>query len=352
MSAHPQSHPTRSRRRGLPRLAAIVAIAAGTALALTAGQSATAQISPTGVPLGTAGGYSVLGGQTVTNTGSSVINRSVGLYPGTSITGFPPGIVTPPATIQGANAATLQAQVDLTTAYDIAAARPSTASVTNDLLGRGETRVAGVYTGDALDLTGALTLDGQNDPNAVFVFQAASTLVTASTSTITLINGANPCNVFWQVGSSATLGTGSVFVGTILAHVSVSVNDGVVVHGRALARTGSVTLINDVFSPLSCDSSAPATTTTTVAGGDTTLTTTPEGTPTVPAGVTVPASPVATDLLDGDRDIPTTSFVFTPTDVTLPATGTGSLVTQSGVGFGVLLIGLAALVVARRRQPA
>jgi hypothetical protein len=126
-----------------------------------------------------------------------------------------------------------------------------------------------VYAGPskgALGLTGKLTLDGAGDPNSVFIFQTNSTLITGSGSTVTLINGAQECNVFWQVGSSATLGTGSTFVGNILALTSITVNSSVTVHGRALARNGGVTLTNDTFTAPSCATSAPVTTTTTTIG--------------------------------------------------------------------------------------
>jgi hypothetical protein len=156
------------------------------------------------------------------------------------------------------------AQLDLTAAYIEAAARPLNETVTSDLTGL--TLVGGVYAGPAkspLTLAGNLTLDGAGDPNSVFIFQTDSTLITASGSTVTLINGAQQCNVFWQVGSSATLGTGSTFVGTILALTSISVTTGVTVQGRALARNGAVTLDTDTFNTPTCDLSAPTTTTTT-----------------------------------------------------------------------------------------
>ena len=109
----------------------------------------------------------------------------------------------------------------------------------------------------SLGLTGTLTLDAQGDPNAVFVFQAGSTLITASASRVKLVNGAQPCNVFWQVGSSATLGTTTVFAGNIMALASITMNDGVTLHGRALARNGAVTLINDTITAAHC-ASGPA----------------------------------------------------------------------------------------------
>ena len=349
MSAHHHSRVTRSRSRGLtPRFAVTAALVAGSALALAGAHSATAQtLSPLTVQLGTSADFSVLASTTVTNTGPSVIGQNVGLWDGSSITGFPPGIVTPPATIEATNGVAEVAQDDLTTAFDDAAGRSVSAEIKADLVGL--TLAPGVYSAankGSLGLSGQLVLDGQNDPDAVFIFQTDSTLITSSSSTIALIRGASECNVFWQIGSSATLGTGSFFVGTILANQSVTVTNSTVVHGRALARNAAVTLDNNVFREPSCDRSTDDAPTATAPATTTPVTTTPG------SATTVPASPVATDSVDADRDIPTTSFVFNPTDVTLPATGTGSLVTQSGVGFAVLLIGLAALVVARRRQPA
>ncbi len=221
------------------------------ALALLASTALAAQ-PPVG--LGTADSYAVLAGQTVTNTGPSTINGDLGVTPGAAITGFPPGTVN--GTIHAADAVALQAQSDLTTAYNDAAGRTPPTAVPADL--GGLTLTGGVYkSASAIQLTGALTLDAQGDPNTVFIFQAASTLITASASHVNLINGAQPCNVFWQVGSSATLGTSSVFVGSIMALSSISMNNAVTVQGRALARNGSVTLINDTISAARC---APGTT--------------------------------------------------------------------------------------------
>jgi LPXTG-motif cell wall-anchored protein len=235
------------------------------------------------VPLGTSANYSVLGGSAVTNTGSSTLGSSLGVWPGTSIIGFPPGKVLAPGTTNKTNAAAQNAQSDLTAAYVNAAGRPIDATTAADLSGR--TLQGGVYAGPskgALGLTGKLTLDGAGNANSVFIFQTNSTLITGSSSTVTLINGAQACNVFWQVGSSATLGTGSVFTGNILALTSITVNRSVTVHGRALARNGEVTLNNDTFTAPSCGtSSAVATTTTTAAA---------------PAATTVTAAATATTV--------------------------------------------------------
>ena len=234
-------------------------LAAGTALTLAIGMLAAGQAAlaagPAPVGLGKAAPFAVLAGTpAVTNTGPSVITGDLGISPGAAVTGFPPGIVN--GTIHKADAVAVQAKTDLVTAYTAAAGLSPTA--THGTLG-GLTLVGGVYNagGVALDLTGTVTLDGQGDPSSVWVFQATSSLVTASSSKVALINGASPCNVFWQVTSSATLGSSSTFVGTIMALTSITLADSVTVNGRALARNGDVTLINDKINN-SCSASSPA----------------------------------------------------------------------------------------------
>ena len=225
---------------------------------LAVGSQAGAATSTVG--LGTTAGYSVLGGQTVTNTGPSTLGGGVGVSPGTAITGFPPGTVAGATHAGDAEAA--QAQSDLVIAYDDAVSRAPTASIAGDLVG--QTLTAGVYKSTGpIALGGTMTLDGQGDPNAVFIFQIADTLITASASRVSLINGAQACNVFWQVASSATLGTTSSFVGTIMALTSITVATGTVVEGRALARNGQVSLDNNTFTTPSCQTTTPTTTTTT-----------------------------------------------------------------------------------------
>jgi hypothetical protein len=227
----------------------LIALAALTAVLVSAAVADAAQ-SPVG--LGTASSFAVLAGQTVTNTGPSTINGDLGVSPGTAVTGFPPGTVN--GTLHSADAVAMQAQSDLTTAYNDAAGRTPPELVPADL--GGETLTAGVYrNATGLGLTGSLTLDAQGNPNAVFIFQAGSTLITASGSHVNLINGAQACNVFWQIGSSATLGTSSTFDGNILALTSISVNNSVTVDGRVLARNGSVTLNNDTITAANCATS-------------------------------------------------------------------------------------------------
>jgi type VI secretion system secreted protein VgrG len=210
------------------------------------------------ITLGTAGNFAVLAGSTVTNTGATVINGGdVGVSPGTAITGFPPGTITPPYTTHAGDAVAAQAQSDLTTAYNAAAGLAPTQNLTGQNLG-GLTLTPGVYFfSSSAQLTGTLTLDDQGNPNAQFVFQIGSTLTTASNSSVVTINGGSMpgCTVFWQVGSSATLGTGSAFEGHILALTSITVTTGAnILDGSALARNGAVTL--DDNSITNCVSSA------------------------------------------------------------------------------------------------
>jgi hypothetical protein len=235
-----------SARAGGALTVGLFAVAWMVALAMLVGNAFAAQ-PPVG--LGTTDSFAVLANSTVTNTGPSTVNGDLGVSPGTAVTGFPPGTVN--GRIHAADAVAGQAQSDLTTAYNDAAGRTPPVSVSGDL--GGLTLTPGVYkSASSLGLTGALTLNAQGDPNAVFIFQVGSTLTTASGSQMNLINGAQPCNVFWQIGSSATLGTSSVFVGNILALTSISINDSVTVAGRALARNGAVTLINDTITAAKC----------------------------------------------------------------------------------------------------
>jgi hypothetical protein len=195
--------------------------------------------------LGSAESYAVLGGSTVTNTGSTTLTGNVGVSPGTSITGFPPGGVTG-GTIQPAGVSL--AQSDLTTAYNGLAGMSPGSTLPADLVGL--TLYPGTYVVPAgtTNLSGALTLDGQGNANAAWVFQMPSTLITSSNSVVNVINTGSGAGVYWQVGSSATLGTSTAFEGNIVALTSITLDtSATILNGRALARNGAVTLdTNDI----------------------------------------------------------------------------------------------------------
>jgi hypothetical protein len=216
------------------------------------------------VGLGSAASFSVLAGSTVTNVGATTMFGDLGLSPGSSVTGSP--------SVLGAthidDAVAIGAKNALSTAYTDAESRPSNGSAGSDLAG--QTFLPGVRTASSSLLlsSGSVTLDAQGDPNAVFIFQIGSTLITGSSTVVQLINGAQACNVFWQVGSSATLGTGTRFVGTIMALASITANTAATIHGRLLAQTAAVTLESNTITTSNCASSVSG-------GGGGTETTTP-----------------------------------------------------------------------------
>ena len=307
------------RRRRYFWLAACPAVAGTIAVAMSIfSQSAGAATAP--VDLGTAGSFAVLAGSTVTNTGLSVIHGNLGVSPGSAVTGFPPGIVIAPGTEDVGNAVAANAQAALTTAFGDAAGR-SPSALEPMITVNGTTLVAGVYqASSSLEVNGALNLDAQGDPSAVFIFQTGSTLVTDSASSINLINGAQACNVFWQVGSSATLGTGSAFTGTILANQSITVTTGDTIHGRALASVGAVTLDDDTITVPRCRTIPTPPTTSAPATGTPTTSAPATGTPTTSAPAT---------------GTPTTSAPATGTPTTsAPPTSTGPGGGGTGPGGG------------------
>ena len=356
-----------ARRRAMGVVGLVMAVVAFLATSESPARAATA---PT---LGTAESFAVLGASTVTNTGPSVINGDLGLSPGTDVTGFPPGIVNGATHVTDAVAA--QAQSDANTAYINLAGQPCNVVLTDQDLG-GLTLTPGVYCfSSSAQLTGPLTLDAQGDPDAVFIFQIGTTLTTASASSVVLIGEANPCNAFWQVGSSATLGTATDFVGTIMALQSITANTDADVEGRLLALNGAVTLdTNDITKPVCATSSTstttvpetttttvpetttttvPETTTTTVP--ETTATTVPETTATTVPGTTTTTGPaqttsttsVATGREPG-RDV-VTAAVRTGDDRTMPRTGSaGAAMTATGL---LAIVAGNLLLEARRRRP-
>lgn len=210
-----------------------------------------ASAQPTTINLGTADSFAVLAGSGITITGPTTITGDIGTYPTPAITGL--GNLTLTGTNHGNDAVTQIAKTDLVTAYNDAAGRVPDVFYSGGFDLVGLTLSSGVYNNaSSFFLSGTLTLDAQGNPDAVWIFQAGSSLVTASGSGVNLINGAEACRVFWQVGSSATLGTNSDFTGTILALTSITLTTGAHVDGRALARNGAVTMDTNSFALPDC----------------------------------------------------------------------------------------------------
>jgi DNA-binding beta-propeller fold protein YncE len=217
--------------------------------------ASTYTLAQVSAPLGTAQNYAVLAGSTVTNTGASTLTGDLGVSPGTAITGFPPGTLLN-GTVEAGDAAAAQAESDTATAYSNLAGQACTTSydVPTDI--GGLVLKPGVYCfASSAQLTGALTLDGGGNPDSVWIFKTGSTLISASSASVQLINRAQQCKVFWQVGSSATFGTGTSFVGSVLASTSITLNSGAVLAGRALAINGAVTLDDNTVSFSACSHS-------------------------------------------------------------------------------------------------
>lgn len=263
-------------------------------------------------PLGAAANFAVLAGSTVTNAGPTAILGDLGVSPGTAVTGFPPGTVTG-GTIRSNDVVAQQAQSDTTTAYNSLAGLPCGTALTGQDLG-GLTLLPGVYCfASSSQLTGTLTLDAQGDSNAQFVFQIGSTLITAANSLVRLVNGGQNCAVYWQVGSSATIGAATTFAGNVLALTSITTTANASVSGRLLARNGAVTL--DTNSAAVCAAPPPPTSTPTV-----TPTPTPTPTPTSTPTVTPTSTPTPTS-------IPT--FTPTPTPTSTPTATPSQTATNS-----------------------
>jgi len=228
------------------KLFGIVALVATLAVVM----AASAVAAPASVGLGTAKSFAVLAGETITNAGPTKITGDIGLHPGSAVTGF--SSVTYVGALHIHDGVALQAKNALVTAYNDAAGRTPVTTIATEL--GGQVVKAGVYdsTAGTFVVTGTLTLDAEGDSQAVFVFQMASTLITAPGSSVALVNGANACNVFWQVGSSATLDTTTSFKGTIMALTSIALKTGATLQGRALARNGAVTLDTNVITSAAC----------------------------------------------------------------------------------------------------
>ena len=318
-------------------MSALAAVAAGgavVAVLIFSGTGASAAEAP--VNLGTAANFSVLAGTTVTNTGPTFLAQSLGVSPGNTDPGFPPGLVGGETHL--GDAVALQAKNDLTTAYNDAAGRTPFTNLPAEL--GGSTLTPGVYRIGAAQLTGTLTLNSQNDPLAVFIFQISSTLITAPNSSVVFINGSTPCNVYWQVSSSATIDTGTRFMGNILAQTSITMNTGATLQGRALAQTGAVTLqTNTINEPVCLQPTG-------------TPTSTPTGQPTGTPTATPTATPTGTPT-GQPTGTPTGQPTATPTRSRLPVTGASGggalLPVLTGVGSIAVASGTALLLLYRRR---
>ncbi len=201
----------------------------------------------TSITLAGTADLAVLAGSAITSSGATVITGNIALSPGSSVGGFPPGILN--GTLHINDLIANQAKLDLTAAYNDAAGRTCTDIVTLSGNIGGLTLTPGLYksTSSLAISSGDLTFDAKGDANSVFIIQIASSLTTTSGRQVILSGGANAANIFWQVGSSATFGTTSVFAGTVMAMQSITFNTGAVLNGRALARTGSVTLLGNTI---------------------------------------------------------------------------------------------------------
>ena len=222
----------------------------------TLGLSVSAQAqSP--VPLGAANPFAILAGTAVSNTGTTAVNGDLGVSPGSSVSGFPPDVVN--GTIHAGDASAAQAQLGLAAAYANASGQPVSATIPAEL--GGTTLPPGVYESDtgAFDISGTLTLDGQGDGNTIFIFKTTTGLGAGAGSQINLIKSAQSCNVFWQVGGSATIGSRSAFRGNVLALADIASGSGASVDGRLLARNGTVTLDTDSIGAAHCDTAKPVT---------------------------------------------------------------------------------------------
>ncbi len=265
--------------RALRRTSRVGPILLGSLASLIFASSALASTASVG--LGKASPFSVLGGSTVTNTGATTMFGDLGLDPGSEVTGEPHVLGQTHVDDQVA----IEAKEALTTAFTDAGEREPTRSAGTELAGQEFS--PGVYDANESLLlsSGSVTLNAEGNPDAVFIFQIGSTLITGANTSVSLVGGAQACNVFWKVGSSATLGSGTRFVGTIMAADSITANTGATIHGRLLARTAAVTLEHNTITNSTCASSETGT------GGGTETSTGEETTALEKAGVEEPTTP-------------------------------------------------------------
>ena len=339
-------------RAGTSMMRNIFVVVFGAMLGATAFAS-TAGAAQTTVGLGTASSFAVLAGSGITNTGATTITGDVGTFPTPAETGF--GSITLNGANDAGNSVTQGAKNDLVTGYNDAAGRTPVSTIPTEL--GGSTLSGGVYDSAAgtFGLTGTLTLNGGGDLSTVFIFDAASTFITASSSSVVLENGAQACNVFWVVGSSETLGTSTSLVGTTLALTSITLDTGATVVGRELARNGAVTMDANTITVPTCRASA---TTTTAAPTTTTVrstTTTVRSTATTVRSTATTVKPTTTTVKPTTTTVPTTTTTTEVVPSGFPATGAGG---SSGtkdedllwLGAIVLLGGAGAAIIGLRRR--
>ena len=311
LHARTTTSPTRSRR--VARLAAGLGLAALAPVLISAANTAHAAGAE---DLGTAKSFSVLAGSGVTNTGVTKLQGNIGSHETPTITTDTPFVFTGTGSNHAGDGVTKQAKKDLLQSYNAVAGAQPPIAVPQELT-RNDPYLPGIYrASSSLLLTGSMTLDGGGSNDGVFIFQApSSTLTTMSNSVVNFTNGAQPCNVYWQVGSSATFGTNTAFVGNVLAYTSITANTGATFEGRLLANFGAVTLDSNTIKAPGCETGPGG-------GTDTEGTATDTGTET--AGTT-PDAGTETDSTEGGTDTAgTTPDSGTDTDSTEGGTDTDS----------------------------
>lgn len=346
--------PSRSHTRGrrVARLAAGVSLAALVPFLISAANTANAADTP--VDLGTAKAFSVLAGSGVTNTGVTKLAGSVGSHETPTITTDTPFVFTGSGSNHAGDGVTQQAKADLLQAYNVVAGAQPPTAVPQELT-RSDPYLPGIYrASSSMLLSGAMTLDGGGRNDGVFIFQIPSTLTTASNSVVNFTNGAQPCNVYWQIGSSATFGTGTDFVGNVLAYTSISANTNATFEGRLLANFGAVTLDSNTITAPGCDTSPGGGTdtegTATDTGTDTDSVTAGTDTDSVTAGTdtsSAGAAAAGTTTENGTNsqlgtEAQNSTDNGTDTDSALGADSTPRLPDTGGPGLLPLLIGLLA----------
>jgi hypothetical protein len=274
------SNKVKKERKKHYRTITAVAAVGLSAIGLTLSLAGGSQAAELPINMGDAHSFAVLAGAGVTNTDTSTVTGDIGSYPTATFVGL--AKITEVGWFHGGDSKTRLAKTDMLSAYNAAAADPSTKTISTDL--GGTTLAAGTYkSASSLGLNGTLTLDGRGSGYSVFIFQAGSTLSTAAASHIVLINGAQACNIFWQVGSSATLGANSTFSGTVLAKQDVTLATGVTVDGRVQTSAGAISLTRDTITKPNCDPATwPVITPTPTPTPTPTVTPTPTPTPQVP----------------------------------------------------------------------